>query len=193
MPANARHPKVKSSEAFVSVDVETSGPTPGLYSLLAIGACLVDDPTHPFYVELKPLSDAADAAAMQVHTLDLEQLKREGLAPSEAMGRFETWLRSEVPEGVLPVFVGFNAAFDWMFVADYFHRFLGHNPFGHAALDIKSFFMGMTGGAWRDTTKNALAERYPDHPHLTHNALQDALDQAALFRRMRGERRSLRA
>ena len=27
-----------------------------------------------------------------------------------------------------------------MFVNDYFHRFLGRNPFGHAALDLKAFF-----------------------------------------------------
>ncbi len=29
-------------------------------------------------------------------------------------------------------FVAFNASFDWMFVKDYFHRFLGRNTFGHA-------------------------------------------------------------
>jgi len=175
-------------EVFVSVDVETSGPAPGRYSLLAIGACLVDDPGHSFYVELHPVGEEVSPEAMAVHSLDLDQLKHEGLPPAEAMGRFEAWLRSEVPAQALPVFVGFNAAFDWMFVADYFDRFLGRNPFGHVALDLKAYFMGLTGGAWRDTTKSALAARYPEHPHLTHNALQDALDQAALFRRMRGDR-----
>jgi hypothetical protein len=39
-------------DVLVSVDVETSGPAPGRYSLLAIGACLVDNPGHSFYVEL---------------------------------------------------------------------------------------------------------------------------------------------
>ena len=193
MSPDSKDPQPAPLEAFISVDVETSGPTPGQYSLLAIGACLVDDPTHPFYVELQPAGDAATPEAMRVHSLDLERLKQEGLAPDEAMAQFEAWVRASVPDGAVPVFVGFNAAFDWMFVADYFQRFLGRNPFGHTAVDIKSFFMGMTGGAWRDTTKRALSGRYPDHPRLTHNALQDALDQAALFRRMRGERRSLRA
>ena len=125
---------------------------------------------------------------MAVHNLDLATLKRDGLPPAEAMKQFEAWLKAVVPAGALPVFVGFNAAFDWMFVADYFDRFLGRNPFGHTALDLKSYYMGLTGGAWSDTTKRALSERYPDHPHLTHNALQDAIDQAALFRRMRAER-----
>lgn len=176
-------------ESLVSVDVETSGPTPGQYSLLSIGACLVDDPARQFYVELQPASTASTPEAMQVHGLELERLRREGIPPGEAMGAFEAWLRAEIPQGVLPVFVGFNAAFDWMFVAEYFDRYLGRNPFGHTALDIKSFALGLLDGAWSDTTKRALARRYPDHPHLTHNALQDAIDQAALFRRLRAEQR----
>ena len=40
------------------------------------------------------------------------------------------------------VFVGFNAPFDWSFVNYYFHRFLGHNPFGFTAVDIKAYYMG---------------------------------------------------
>ena len=175
-------------ETFISVDVETSGPTPAQYSLLSIGACLVDDPAHTFYVELRPLSPAATEEAMQIHGLDMERLQREGVDPAEAMARFEAWLRAEVPADQLPVFVGFNAAFDWMFVADYFQRFLGRNPFGHTALDIKSYALGIHGGSWADTTRRALARRYPDHAHLTHHAVQDAHDQAALFRRLRADR-----
>jgi len=180
--------QAKAPEVFVSVDVEASGPAPGRYSLLSLGACLVDDPARTFYAELQPLVEAATAEAMAVHNLDLATLKRDGLPPAEAMKRFEAWLKAVVPDGALPVFVGFNAAFDWMFVADYFDRFLGRNPFGHTALDLKAYYMGLTGGAWSDTTKRALAVRYPDHPELTHNALQDAIDQAALFRRMRADR-----
>ena len=185
MPAD---PHDAPRQVLVSVDIEASGPAPGRYSLLAIGACLVDDPERSFYVELQPVGEETAPEAMAVHNLDLERLKRDGLVPNEAMRRFESWLQSEIPAPAQPLFVGFNAAFDWMFVADYFDRFLGRNPFGHTALDIKAYFMGLTGGAWRDTTKSALAARYPDQPHLTHHALQDALDQAALFRRMRDER-----
>lgn len=177
-------------ETFVSVDVETSGPTPAQYSLLSIGACLVDDPARTFYVELRPIGLAATDEAMQIHGLDLERLQSEGVEPAEAMERFEVWLRAELPAGALPVFVGFNAAFDWMFVADYFQRFLGRNPFGHTALDIKSYALGIHGGDWSDTTRRALARRYPDHQHLTHHAVQDAIDQAALFRKLRSTQRS---
>jgi DNA polymerase III epsilon subunit-like protein len=182
------NPDQTPPERFISVDVETSGPSPWRYSLLAIGACLVDDPRRTFAIELRPLGKAATDEAMQVHGLELERLERQGVEPAEAMARFEAWLQAEVPAGELPVFVGFNAAFDWMFVADYFDRCLGRNPFGHTALDIKSFALGVHGGTWADTTRGALGRRYPDLPRLTHHALQDALDQAALFRRLREER-----
>jgi ribonuclease T len=174
-------------ETYVSVDVETAGPNPSDYALLSIGACLVDDPARTFYVEIKPTSSRATPEALAVTGLSLERLSREGLAPAEAMRRFADWLQVEIPEGHVPVFVGFNAAFDWMFVADYFHHYLGRNPFGHTAVDIKSFTMALTGADWSETTKAALASRYPDHPTLTHHALQDAIDQAALFRRVREE------
>jgi DNA polymerase III epsilon subunit-like protein len=100
------------------------------------------------------------------------------------MGRFDSWLATLVPPGVEPVFVGFNAPFDWMFVNDYFHRFLGRNPFGHAALDIKSFYMGLAGVQWSETTLRQVSQRYLENRPLTHHALRDALDQATIFRKM---------
>lgn len=174
-------------ETFVSVDIESAGPTPSVYSMLSIGACLVDAPEHGFYVELKPTTDAVVESAQAIGGLSLETLAREGVEPAEAMQRLEDWLKAEVPEGTVPVFVGFNAAFDWMFVADYFERFLGRNPFGHAALDIKSYFMGMAGVSWAQTSMRFLAPRYLHGRKLTHNALGDARDQAELFAAIRAE------
>ncbi|MGQ9501554.1 MAG: 3'-5' exonuclease [Anaerolineae bacterium] len=177
-------------ECYISVDVEASGPLPSLYSLLAIGACLVFDPAQRFYVELRPLSTAAVPEAARMHNLSLERLATEGVPPAEAMARFADWLRSIVPESKTPLFVGFNAAFDWMFVNDYFHRFLGYNPFGHAPLDVKSFYMGMRGGRWCDTSMRQLARRYLDGRRLVHHALEDALIQAELFRKLLAESRA---
>ena len=45
-------------ERYISVDVETAGPTPGDYAMISIGACLVDEPQRGFYVELKPDREA---------------------------------------------------------------------------------------------------------------------------------------
>jgi DNA polymerase III epsilon subunit-like protein len=176
--------KADSGEFFISVDVETSGPNPTQYSLLSIGACTLDEPPATFYVELKPVNMRSTRQAMEVSHLSLEELAEDGLPPAEAMGRFDSWLATHVPPGVQPVFVGFNAPFDWSFVNDYFHRFLGRNPFGHAALDIKSFYMGLAGVQWSETSLRQVSQRYLENRPLTHHALRDALDQATIFRKM---------
>ena len=179
-------------ECFISVDVETAGPDPGEYALLSIGACLVADPEQGFYVELKPTSMNATEEALAVSGLDLEALAADGVPPAHAMQRFETWLQ-EVGQGhERPVFVAFNAAFDWMFVNSYFHRYLGRNPFGHAALDMKALFMGLSSSSWAETAMVNAARRYECEINLTHNALQDARDQALLFQKMLREASEVR-
>jgi ribonuclease T len=168
------------SVCYISVDVETAGPTPDTYSLLSIGAVAVGSPTDTFYVELQPDRDAFEAEAMAIHALSHERLASEGVAPSDAMRHFEAWVLS-VSSGQKPVFVAYNAPFDWMFVNVYFHRYLGRNPFGHSALDMKAVYMGAIGSPWAEISHRALAVRYGLRPSLTHNALADAEDQALLF------------
>lgn len=171
-------------ETYISVDVETSGPNPGTYSLLSIGACLVDQPQTNFYIELQPVHAAATQEALRVSQLDLAQLKAHGTPPKEAMTRFAAWVADVTPADSHPVFVAFNAPFDWMFINDYFDRYLGYNPFGHKALDIKAFYMGMAGVPWRETGMSRVSDRYLSSRTLTHHALQDAIDQAEIFRNL---------
>jgi len=172
--------------SYVSVDVETSGPSPTLHALLAVGACSVVDPSQTLYLELKPSSRRVDPEAMAVHSLSLEDLTRTGIDPSEAMRRFEQWVLAVVPHGAAPVFVSYNAPFDWSFVNDAFHRAIGRNPFGHAPLDIRALYMGQSGLAWHAIRLNDLLDRHLGGRRLSHNALDDALDQAALLRALLG-------
>lgn len=172
------------SEAYVSVDVETAGPTPSRYALLSIGACLVVNPQETFYAELKPDRDDFSPEALAIHGLALEGLSQTGLEPQVAMERFEKWLIKVAPQRAKPVFVAFNAAFDWMFINDYFWRYLGRNPFGHTALDIKSFYMGRMGCAWQETTMAYISPRFMNHQPLSHHALHDAIDQARIFKQL---------
>lgn len=176
-------------ETFVSVDVETAGPNPSQYALLSIGACLVYAPDQTFYVELQPDRPAAQPEALAISGLALAELAERGLPPAQALAQFEAWTLAHTPPGGRPVFVAFNAAFDWMFVADYFHRYLGRNPFGHSALDLKAFYMSLTGARWAETSLRHVAARYGLPETLAHHALSDARDQAALFREMLGEAR----
>ena len=175
------------AECYISVDVETGGATPADYALLSIGACLVDDPETTFYVELKPEAKRTTTEALEVSKLSLDVLETMGEPPAEAMQRFADWVADAVPDGHRPVFVGFNAAFDWMFVADYFERYVGRNPFGYTALDIKSFAMGRLGSTWGGTSMRVLAPTYLSGRPLAHHALSDAQDQAALFRALDAE------
>lgn len=172
---------------YVSVDVETSGPSPSRHSLLAIGACLVADPERTFYVELRPDGTAAEPDAVAVSGLSLDRLTAEGIEPGEAMRRFAQWVETVVTSPRRPVLVALNAPFDWMFVADYFHRYLGRNPFGHSALDVKALFMGVTGAPWEATSLPQMAARYEMGADLPHHALHDAIIQAAVFRRILAE------
>lgn len=169
-------------EVFVSVDVETSGPVPGEFSLLSIGACLVDDSEATFECRLKPISERADPAALAVSGLSMAELAKDGLAPEIAMRRFAEWVEAAVDEGGTAVFVGFNAPFDWSFVNYYFHRFAGGSPFGFAALDIKAYYMGRTGSTWRETRSSRMADRLCPRLRGDHDALRDAQYQAELFR-----------
>jgi len=171
-------------EVYISVDVEAAGPNPGQYSLLAIGACTLPEPRQTFYVELKPDKPSFHQEALDVSQLSMERLSAEGVDPGHAMQAFVDWLGEIVPAGHRPLFVAFNAPFDWMFVNEYFQKYLGYNPFGHAALDIKSYFMGMDGARWSETTMKFLGPRYLDIHHLKHHALQDAIDQARIFEKI---------
>lgn len=171
-------------EIFVSVDIETAGPIPGVYSMLAIGACIVDDPGKTFYLTLKPLDRNADPKALAVSGFSLSDLEASGEVPVAAIQRFDQWLSEVLVPGDQPVFVGFNAAFDWSFVNYYFHRFLGRNPFGFAALDIKSYYMGAANSSWAETRSSRMSKKLGVVGAGDHNALNDALFQAELFRRI---------
>lgn len=172
----------KKPEVFISVDVETAGPVIGEHSMLTVGACLVYQPEISFSMMLKPISDKSVAEALEVTGLTLERAEKEGLAPTKAMSEFAAWIAQNVPEDSTPVFVGLNAPFDWGFVNYYFLKYLGENPFGFTALDIKALFMGVMGCSWYETKSSAIDKIVNPTQKGDHDALQDARYQAELFR-----------
>ena len=177
------------SETYISVDVETTGPYPERYSLLSIGACLVDDPNAGFYTELKPAKSHVMESAMRLSQLSVEQLAREGLSPALAMQQFTEWLRRVAPAGQQPLMVAFNAPYDWAFINHYYLEYLGENPFGHSSIDIKAFYMGLTGCPWAETSMLYLSPRFLKGHKLPHDALADARLQAALFGKLLAQSR----
>lgn len=184
---------MKRKEVYISVDIEADGPIPGDYSMSSIGAVVVDRPDRTFYAELRPISDRWDPQAAAVSGLNRETLKKEGLHAADAMRKFADWVGSVVGQDERPVFVSFNATFDWMYVHWYFIHYLGVDPFGISGLEMKSFYMGLMGVEWGETTKKYVATRFPSKQKHTHNALDDAREQGEMFAAMIKAGRSLAA
>ena len=171
------------SELYISVDVETSGPIPAEFSLLSLGACVVGNINKNFYAEIRPLNDNFIKQALEVSGLSMKELKIKGEKPAEAIGRFENWIK-EASGDNRPVFVAFNATFDWSFTHWYFIKFLERDPFGISGLDIKAYFMGKHNTLWSETVKKKVRSLYPSKTAHTHNALDDAIEQADIFEKM---------
>lgn len=102
-----------------------------------------------------------------------------GLKAPAAMKKFEDWLS----QFHRPRFVGFNVPFDYGWANYYFHNYLGRNPFGINALDIKAYYMGKFDCDWSETTKKKMKIK-SSYKH-SHNALEDAIEQADIFNQLR--------
>jgi hypothetical protein len=181
-----------TKEVYVSTDVETDGPIPGPHSMLSFAsAAYRADKTlvSTFSANLETLPGATghpdtmewwkkNAEAWTACRTDLEAL-------DVAMHRYLSWVKALPGK---PVFVAYPAGFDFLFVYWYLMRFAGESPFSHSALDIKTYAMAMLKSGYRDATKKNMPKRwFDDLPH-THVALDDAIEQGALFCNMLRER-----
>ena len=180
---NRGNVRVDLKDIYISVDIESSGPIPGAYSLLSIGACVVGNSGEEFYVEIQPVNEAYVPEAIEVAGKSMKEFALSGHPPESAMSSFRDWLGMISSEGSA-VFVGFNAAFDWSFINWYFHTYVGENPFGIGGIDIKSFYMGMSGCSWEDTRSSHIPAKFKGRSPHTHNALDDAKEQAEMFQLM---------
>ena len=182
-------------EIYVSTDVETDGPIPGVYSMLSIGSAAYrpdsKEPVGTFTANLETLPGAQS----HPETMRWWEGQKEAWAacrtdprpPEQVMRDYVRWLKG-LPG--TPVFVAYPAAFDFMFVCWYLHRFAGENPFGWHALDIKSYAMAVLGTDFNDTVKRNMPRHWFDETlRYTHLALDDAKSQGALFFNMLGEHR----
>ena len=184
-------PRGNEELTYYSVDVEASGPVPGLYNLVSIGATVIhpDDtgrlkPAEDFYVELRPVFAGHVPEANAVHGLDLERLAREGLEPRTALERLTQFVEATCRPGSEPVFVGHVAVFDWMYVSWYYAWCGLPNPFGYKGLDTKSLGMGVLGLRWPDTSKEVMVPALGIEPQpeaTLHRADADARHQAELL------------
>jgi oligoribonuclease (3'-5' exoribonuclease) len=105
--------------------------------------------------------------------------------PETAMVRYVEWLE-QLPGK--PVFVGYPAGYDFLFVYWYLIRFAKKSPFSFSALDVKTFAMAVLKLPYREVSKRTMPNRWfdPTKKH-THIALDDAIEQGILFCNMLAE------
>ena len=178
-------------EIYVSTDVETDGPIPGPHSMLSFASAAYSADkslVSTFTANLHLLPEASghpdtmawwreNQTAFDATRIDLEE-------PSAALRRYVAWVKA-LPGR--PVFVAYPAGFDFLFVYWYLIRFAGESPFSFSALDMKTYAMALLKIEYRDAVKKNMPKRWFDPLPHTHVALDDAIEQGALFCNMLAE------
>ena len=133
------------SEIYVSTDIEADGPIPGPFSMLSFGsAAYLPNKTllGTFTANLEQLPGAGtDPETMTWWARRPQEwaaCRQELQKPEHAMPAYVAWLKG-LPG--TPVFVGYPAAYDFLFIYWYLMRFVGESPFGHRGLDILTYAM----------------------------------------------------
>ena len=196
------------STIYFSLDVEASGPIPGPWWMCSFGICRTDDVERGMTRKLKPLhiegfSQVDDPNAMQVVAKGLDpspwdpglslvenvplvrqHFEDEGIDPKQAMLDLKAWLLEETGNN-RAILVGSPVTFDFMWIYWYWWRLLEEMPvFGFSGLDIRSYFMGMHGVGFLGTGKARYLKHYPNEFRHTHDPLDDAQQQGAIWRDM---------
>jgi len=172
-------------EIYVSTDIEADGPIPGPHSMLSFASAAYTADKKlvgTFTANLETLPEAQphpDTKAWWDKNPEAWAACRQDLKdPAITMKEYIEWLK-QLPGK--PVFVGYPAAYDFMFVYWYLIKFAGESPFSHSALDIKTYAMAVLKKDYRESTKRSMPKRWFDKLPHTHVALDDAIEQGALF------------
>lgn len=180
-------------DVYFSADVETDGPIPGIYSMLsfalvpagAFDGRVFSRPrgySNIFYRELRPITPNFQPEALRVNGLDRDALARSGGDPAAVMTEAARWVVDNSPEG-RPVLVAYPLSFDWSWLYWYFTRFCaGGSPFNHSqCYDLKTAFAVKARLPIAQASRTRLPGELQGRPTHTHNAADDAIEQAIIF------------
>lgn len=160
---------------YVMVDIEADGPIPGDYSMISLGAIVVEPALdRTFGARLRPISTEWIPEALAVSGHSREDTLRFN-DPRAEMDRFRGWVNGL---GAQPIFISDNNGFDWMFVCWYFHHFIGKNPFGFSSQNLGSLYKGLV----KDVRRSFKHLRVTKH---THDPLDDARGNAEALLKMK--------
>lgn len=174
-----------SQEIYVSTDVETDGPIPGPHSMLSMASAAYSADKKllgTFSANLETLPEAAGLPkTMEWWATEPEAwaaCRKDLRKPEEALPAYAAWLKGLPGK---PVFVAYPAGFDFTFIYWYLIKFAGESPFSHSALDMKTFAMALLKTKYREAVKRNMPKTWFDPMPHTHVALDDAIEQGALF------------
>ena len=181
-------------DIYIGTDVEAEGPIPGPHSMLSFGCsayCADKQLISTFEANVKRLPAASPHAKTAqwwaTQPAAWEACRKNTVCPAGTMTRYVTWIKSLSGR---PVFVAYPAGFDFLFIYWYLMRFAGESPFSHSALDMKTFAMAQLRTDYRDSTTRNMPRHWFDTFTHTHVALDDAIEQGALFCNMLKANRS---
>lgn len=178
-------------EIYVSTDVEADGPIPGQNSMLSFGSAAYSADKKligTFSANLETLPGGKpNEKTMQwwsKYPKAWEACRENPKPPEMVMKDYLKWVKGLPGK---PVFVGYPAAYDFMFVYWYLIRFTGESPFSHSALDIKTYAMALLKKGYRESVKKNMPKHWFDKLPHSHVALDDAIEQGAMFCNMLAE------
>ena len=161
--------------------IETSGPIPGDYSMLSLGACVVRGQTKDS-MSSSSRSTKTPCLTPEGERVRTGQFLRVRRAAGDALA--SSGLGEEVSGPAKPVFVGFNAGFRLVVRQLVLHTFPGRESVRLRALDVKAYYMGLVGCGWRRRESSHIRPEFQPAKPGDHNALADARAQAEMFEKM---------
>lgn len=174
------------NSTYISIDIEATGPIPGPFSMISLGAAAYDDTgklLDTFEINFEELPNSArDPDTMQFWARNKEAWEyamKNPVDPQVATQRFVDWLKGFNK----PTAICYPAGFDFTFVYWYIVNFCGlkNNPLSFSCLDIKSYIAGYLNKPFRSVYKGGMPEHWFSGRQHSHRGLDDALEQGDMF------------
>lgn len=183
-------PQHKKEIAYLSIDGETDGPVPGLFSLRSVGMALFSTSGNvlwQFESNMKPLTEASvdkktwDWWNEPEQKLAFEHMLNDPRDPEEVFIELAQTI-VKLKQSYKIFVICWPACFDWAFIQYYMYKFVGDNPLGRAAKCATSYAWAMAKTNNPNVSIHNLLDAWDDKRFQhTHKALDDALEQGARF------------
>lgn len=187
---------------FASVDIEADGPNPMTNSMLSIGIVFTDETgkiLHEYGADLEPLKGHhADPLTLMEfwsqHQDEWKRIRQNAQYAGDVMRKIHDLCVSRFKDYKV-VWVARPAAYDWQWVSSYANLYLGDKWKYFKAECIstmRNIYWEMIKPEKKEDQDAAWSEfkgyiaKWTEGTAMTHNALDDARYQAALFHGLRG-------